>query len=282
MSNAIKLNKETVSGAGNFAFFARCGMKIAVSGKGGVGKTTIVAGLALSFKNEGKKVIVIDADPDMNLAATLGFPNPEKIIPLVEMKELIAERTGVEDLEEIPAGYFKLNPRVEDIPEKYALEHLGLKLMVMGTVKKAAAGCVCPENAFLRALLNHLVLNREEVVIVDLVAGIEPFGRATAQAVDALLVVAEPNARALETAGKIKKLAEEMKIKKLFLLGNKVRNEEDKEFIQKNSFSLDILGYISYNQNFLKAHKSLLEEKKFTEEIRICKKKLLSLLGEQG
>lgn len=253
-------------------------MKIAVSGKGGVGKTTIVCGLGLSFKEEGKKVILVDADPDMNLAATLGVSEPLKIVPLVEMRELIAERTGVEDLDTAPMGYFKLNPKVDDIPEKFALEYQGIKILVMGTVKKAGAGCVCPENAFLRALLGHLILSREEVVIVDLVAGIEPFGRATAQGVDVLLIVVEPNSRALETAGKIKNLAMEMKIKNVFLLGNKIQTEEDKKFIQNNSFSLDILGCISYNQKFLQEHKSLVNEEKFRQEIEICKNKLLSFL----
>lgn len=256
-------------------------MKIAVSGKGGVGKTTIVAGLGLSFRDAGKKVILVDADPDMNLAATLGFPHPEKIVPLIEMKELIAERTGVEDLETASAGFFKLNPRVEDIPEKFATEYQGIKLLVMGTIKKAGAGCVCPENTFLRTLLAHLILNREEVVIVDLVAGIEPFGRATTENVDALIIVVEPGMRALETAEKVKNLGSELGIKNIFLLGNKIQSEEDKKFIEQNNiFSLDILGYIGYNQKFLQEHKSLLNEEKFRQEIEICKNKLLSRLSE--
>jgi len=250
-------------------------MKIAVSGKGGVGKTTIACGLGLSFKEKGKKIILVDADPDMNLAATLGVSEPLKIVPLVEMKELIAERTGIKDLETAPTGYFKLNPKVDDIPEKFAYEHQGIKILVMGTVKKAGAGCVCPENAFLRALLGHLILSREEVVIVDLVAGIEPFGRGTVQGIDALIIVVEPDQRALETALKIKGLANEMKIRNTFFVGNKIQTEEDKKFIEN---FLDILGFISYNQKFLQEHKSLIDEEKFRQEIEICKNKLLSFL----
>ena len=220
-------------------------MKLAITGKGGVGKTTLAAGLALAFSNEGKRVIAIDADPDSNLAATLGFPEPEKIVPLVEMKELIAERTGVEP--GTVGGYFKLNPRVDDIPDKFFREHQGIKVLLMGRVKKGGSGCFCPENAFLKAVLSYLFFSREDVVILDMEAGIEHLGRGTAEGVDSLIVVVEPSMRSIETAFRIKSLAKDLKIKKVFLVGNKVRGGEDIDFIRRNISNFEILGFIWYN-----------------------------------
>lgn len=220
-------------------------MKLAITGKGGVGKTTLAAGLALAFSQEEKRVIAIDADPDSNLAATLGFPEPEKIVPLVELKELIAERTGVEP--GTVGGYFKLNPRVDDIPDRFSREHKGIKVLLMGRVKKGGSGCFCPENAFLKAVLSHLFFTREDVVILDMEAGIEHLGRGTAEGVDGLIVVVEPSMRSMETAARIKSLAKDLKIDRVFLVGNKVRSDEDIDFIRKNVSNFEILGFIWYN-----------------------------------
>jgi len=220
-------------------------MKLAITGKGGVGKTTLAAGLAFAFVRDGKKVIAIDADPDSNLAATLGFPEPEKIVPLVEMKELIEERTGVEP--GTIGGYFKINPRVDDIPDKFSIEHLGIKVLLMGRVKKGGSGCFCPENAFLRAILSHLLFGREDVVILDMEAGIEHLGRGTAEGVDSLIVVVEPSIRSIETAFRIKSLAKDLRIERVFLVGNKVRDRKDIDFIRKNISDFEILGFIWYN-----------------------------------
>lgn len=129
-------------------------MKIAISGKGGVGKTLIAAYLSRIFAEGGYSVIDIDADPDANLAASLGFPESDKIVPVSEMKELIEERTGAKDDEAAP--FFEMNPIVSDIPGKYALKKDGISLMVMGRVKRGGMGCYCPENAFLQALMTHL------------------------------------------------------------------------------------------------------------------------------
>jgi CO dehydrogenase maturation factor len=234
----------------NYLLTVRLGreMKLAITGKGGVGKTTLAAGLALSFAQEGKRVIAIDADPDSNLAATLGFPEPEKIIPLVEMKELIEERTGVKP--GTVGGYFKLNPRVDDIPDRFSKEHKGIRLLLMGRVKKGGSGCFCPENAFLKAVLSYLFFSQEDVVILDMEAGIEHLGRGTAEGVDSLIVVVEPSMRSIETAFRIKSLAKDLKIERVFLVGNKVRGDEDVDFIRKNISDFEILGFIWYN-NFL-------------------------------
>lgn len=235
-------------------------MKIAVSGKGGVGKTFLSALLAQIFAQSGYSVLAIDADPDANLAATLGFPEPEKIIPISEMKDLVEERTGAR-----PGRrdvYFKLNPKVDDLPEKYAVRRGGIRLMVMGQVKQGGSGCYCPENVLLQALVNHLVLERNEVVILDMVAGIEHLGRATARAVDKLIIVVEPGRRAVETAHRIKKLAEDIGIKNIAVVGNKVRNQSDKEFIVSSLPNFNFLGFIPYDQAIVDAdlaNRSLLD-----------------------
>ena len=165
-------------------------MKIAISGKGGVGKTTLAALLIDYFRSQGKKVLAVDADPDANLALALGIPDPENITPLSQMKEMIAERTDSKPGS--MGGFFKMNPKVDDIPEKYSRQVDGVKLIVMGGVKKGGSGCICPESVLLRTLVTHMVLLRDEVVVMDMEAGIEHLGRATAQGVDKLIIVVEP------------------------------------------------------------------------------------------
>jgi len=226
-------------------------MKIAVTGKGGTGKTTLAAGLATLFVNEGKKVFAIDADPDANLALTLGYPNPSSIKPLIEMKELIEERTGAKIGSLNP--YFKLNPRVDDIPDKYSVKHNGINLMLMGSVRGGGLGCACPENAFLKAMVTSLILRREEVVIMDMEAGIEHLGRATAQGVDELLVVVEPGLRSIETAHRIRELAKEVGIENLGVVGNKIRHQSDKEFLMTKMPHFNFLGFILYDEKILEA-----------------------------
>ncbi|MDO8687060.1 MAG: AAA family ATPase [Dehalococcoidales bacterium] len=157
-------------------------MKIAISGKGGVGKTLLSSLLAKIFAESGYSVLAIDADPDSNLAATLGFPRAEEITPISEMSELVEERTGAKPGEIAP--FYKLNPKVDDIPEKYSVKHNGIRLMVMGRIKRGGTGCYCAEGSLLQALLAHLLIARNEVIILDMEAGIEHLGRATAQAVD--------------------------------------------------------------------------------------------------
>lgn len=221
-------------------------MKIAISGKGGVGKTLLSALLSKIFTESGYSVIAIDADPDSNLAATLGFPYPEKISPISEMSDLIEERTGAKPGQIAP--YYKLNPKVDDLPEKYSLEHNGIRLMVMGRIKRGGTGCYCPEGALLQALLSHLLLQRDEVVILDMEAGIEHLARGTAKAVDKLIVVIEPGRRSLETADRIDKLAKDIGLHNIALVGNKLRSQDDEEFLISSLPGFEFLGFIPYDQ----------------------------------
>ncbi len=226
-------------------------MKIAISGKGGVGKTLLASLLSRIFVDSGYSVIAIDADPDANLAATLGFPQAEEITPISEMKELIEERTGARPGQSAP--YFKLNPKVDDIPEKYALKQNGIRLMRMGRVKKGGTGCYCPENVLLKALLTHLLVARNEVVLLDMEAGIEHLGRGTAKAVDKLIVVVEPGRRSIETALSIGKLAAEIGLQNIAVVGNKIRSQSEKEFLISNLPGFEFLGFIPYDQAIVNA-----------------------------
>jgi CO dehydrogenase maturation factor len=180
-------------------------MKIAVSGKGGVGKTTVAAFLIRSLQMKGKLVLAIDADPDANLAQALGAKNASEITPISEMKSLIEERT--ETKIGTMGGLFKMNPKVSDLPEKLSINIDGVKLMVLGGVKAAEGGCICPQSILLKVLVSHLILARNEFVVLDMEAGLEHLGRGTAQAVDKMIVVVEPGSRSVETARQIKRLS---------------------------------------------------------------------------
>jgi CO dehydrogenase maturation factor len=226
-------------------------MKIAISGKGGVGKTILASLLSWAFAQSGYSVLAIDADPDANLAATLGFPNADKITPISEMSTLIEERTGVRPGQ--IASYFKLNPKVDDLPEKYCQKKDGIKLMVMGRIKKGGTGCYCPENALLQALITHLLLTSDEVVILDMEAGIEHLGRATAKAVDKLIVVVEPSQRSIETALRIKELAKDIGLQNIAIVGNKIRSQSDREFLTSSLPDFEFLGFIPYDQAIIDA-----------------------------
>jgi len=216
-----------------------------------VGKTTVVAGLARVFADRGQKVLAIDADPASNLALALGFSKDQRLTPISAMKELIEERT--ESKTGSMGGFFKLNPRVDDLPDKYTLIKDGIRLMVMGTVQKGGGGCVCPENVMVRTLVAHLLLGRDEVVILDMEAGVEHLGRATAQAVDKLIVVVEPGQRSLEVAQKIRQLAADIGLKNIGLVGNKIRKQADREFLLERMPEIPFLGFLSYDSKIVEA-----------------------------
>lgn len=226
-------------------------MKIAISGKGGVGKTLLASLLAGIFSDAGCSVIAIDADPDANLAASLGFSDAVDITPISQMKELIAERT------ETGTGksglYFKINPRVDDIPEKYSVRHGNIRLLVMGQVKKGGSGCYCPENALLAALLAHLLIARDEVVILDMAAGIEHLGRGTAKAVDKLIVIVEPSRASIETTYRIEKLAKDIGLTNIALVGNKINNQSEKDFMTSNLKEFNFIGFMPYDAAIINA-----------------------------
>jgi CO dehydrogenase maturation factor len=226
-------------------------MKIAISGKGGVGKTLIASLLSRTFAEAGYAVLAIDADPNSNLAATLGFPHPDEITPISEMRALIEERTGTPPGKS--GGFFKLNPKVDDLPDKYFQKHDGIKLMVMGRIKKGGTGCYCSENALLQALTTHLLLERDEVVIMDMEAGVEHLGRATAKAVDKLIIVVEPSRTSVETAHRIDKLAREIGLNNIAVVANKVRSESEKKFLTSNLSGFKFLGFIPYDQSVVEA-----------------------------
>jgi len=261
-------------------------MKLAITGKGGVGKTSTSSLLSWVYASEGNKVIAIDANPDINLATALGISEDEvrKITPIADMTDLIEERTGA------AAGtygsFFKMNPKVDDIPDRFSIQKDGIKLLIMGTVKMGGSGCLCPEGSLLKSLLSHLVLNRSEVVIMDMDAGVENVGRGTAKAVDAFIIVVEPGQRSFQTARSIRVLAQDLGIRNCYIIGSKTRNEDDRKFITDNLSDFEILGFINYHQEIADADrlgKSVFEmAPQAVEEAKIIKNKLEQIQRSKG
>ena len=221
-------------------------IKIAISGKGGVGKTTLSGTLARLLARKGYQVLAIDADPSMNLASALGIKNPPK--PLTEFTELIDERAGG------PAGVFKLNPRVDDIVEKFGVTGPdNVKLLVMGTVERGGSGCMCPASSFLKALLRHVLLKTNSVVILDMEAGVEHLGRGTARGIDIMLIVVEPGARSIETAGRIVELARQIDIRKFGAVINKAGGEAKDIEDKLKGYGIEVFGIIPYDTSLVQA-----------------------------
>ncbi len=219
-------------------------MKLAITGKGGVGKTTLSALLAQVYADAGRDVLAVDADPSPCLAGALGFPDElqEKLAPIAEMDALIEERTGAKP--GTVGGFFTINPRVDDIPERFSVDYRGVRLLEMGSVDLGGSGCICPESAMLKTLFTHLLFRDDDVLILDMYAGVEHLGRATVDFVDAMIIVVEPTRRSLGTARQIKKLAEDIGLTQLALVGNKTRDEEDVAFLEENTPDIPLLGVL--------------------------------------
>jgi len=260
-------------------------VRLAIAGKGGVGKTTLAALLAGVYAAEGKNVIAIDADPDANLASALGI-DPEHagdIVPISNLKDLIEERTGAKP--GTVGAFFKLNPRVDDIPDRFSVQTDNVRLMVMGTVKGGGTGCVCPESALLAGLLGHLLLQRSEVVIMDMDAGLEHLGRGTARGVDAFVVVVEPGKRSFQTARAVRSLARDLGITHCYVAGSKTQSDADHRFIVEGLPDFDVLGFIDYSPTIAQADRSgagvFASAPEAADQARQIKERLEALVGDK-
>ena len=249
-------------------------MKIAVTGKGGVGKTTFAATLARLYAEEGRHVLAADVDPDANLGLALGFSEEEleSIVPISKMRKLVEERTGAS----ADNQFYRINPKVDDIPDAYGKVCNGVKLLVLGTVETGGGGCVCPEHVMLRRIISNLVLRRDDVVILDMEAGLEHLGRGTTEGMDQFIVVIEPGARSIQTYKNVKRLAKDLGVKQVRVVANKVRTEEDEQFIKDHIPAEDFLGFVHYNTEVMDADRKGCSpydfSKSATDEIRMIKK----------
>jgi len=256
-------------------------MKIAVSGKGGVGKTTLSALLAQHFADLGRSVLAVDADPSPCLAGALAFPEDlaAKLSPISEMDELITERTGAAP--GASGGFFTLNPRVDDIPERFSVLHEGVRLLEMGSVKGGGAGCICPESAMLNTLFTHLLFRKDEVLIMDMYAGVEHLGRATVDFVDAMIIVAEPSRRSLDTAERIRELSAEIGLKRLWLVGNKVRDDNDVTFMKEQVPQIPWLAALPNDSSVLEADRLGISAYRHSPMLRSETERIVQKLEEE-
>lgn len=224
-------------------------MKLAISGKGGVGKTTLTALLAVSLVDRGYRVTAIDADPNPTLAAALGLPS-QPITPLLELQEEIEQRVGG------TGGFVRLNPRVDDLVDRVAVVQGGIRLVVAGAITRGGAGCACPQSVLLRRVIEFLALERDQALLVDLEAGLEHLGRRSAHAADALLVVVDPSRASLETAARIRRLAADIGVGQVLGVANRVRGSADEAFLAAHHDGLDLIGAIPYSEALKEAERT--------------------------
>lgn len=225
-------------------------MKIAISGKGGVGKTTLAAALSLMIAQRGQRILAVDADPDANLASALGITGEKQriIIPISRQVALIEERTGAKVKQY--GQVFKLNPEVSDIADKFAFRHNGVSLLVLGAIEGGGTGCACPESTMIRALVTDLVLYKDDALVMDMEAGIEHLGRGTARGVDTMIIVLEPGQRSIDSAHRVIQMAGEIGLKNIQLVANKIYGQEDEKFISDAFPDYELLGIIPYSEKF--------------------------------
>lgn len=251
-------------------------MKLAVTGKGGVGKTTLASTLARLYADEGRTVLAADVDPDANLGLALGMSEEEvnSIVPISKMRKLVEERTGANELN----NFFKINPQVSDIPDRYSRDVNGVKLLVMGTVETGGSGCVCPEHVMIKSILSALVFRKDDVVIMDMEAGLEHLGRGTASMMDQFIVVVEPGARSIQTYEKVVQLASDLGIYRVSVVANKIRSDSDEEFIRSRIPEDALLGFIHYDEDVIDADRNGLSpydcSARTLKEIRQIKEKI--------
>jgi CO dehydrogenase maturation factor len=255
-------------------------MKLAITGKGGVGKTTLTALLAQAYADMGHQVLAVDADPSPCLAGALGFPAElrEDLKPIAEMDTLIEERTGAKP--GTVGGFFTLNPRVDDIPERFSVLHRGVRLLEMGSVDIGGSGCICPESAMLKTLFTHLLFRKDDILLLDMYAGVEHLGRATVDFVDAMLVVVEPTRRSLGTAAQIKKLANDIGLQRLYLVGNKVRNDDEAEFLENEILDVPLIGYLPADLKVQEADRLGVPVYDYVESLKTAADQIVKAINE--
>jgi CO dehydrogenase maturation factor len=257
-------------------------VKFAVSGKGGVGKTTFSALLARSLSNMGYEVVAVDADPDSNLCAALGVSADlvSNTKPLIAMDDLIEERTGAKPGER--GSFFKLNPYVSDIPDRFSLKIDNVKVLTLGSCKKGGTGCYCAENVMVKRLVDYLLLKDGEALIIDMEAGIEHLSRGTAASVGALISVVEPGMRSIETAQRVNALARDLGISRHFVVANKVKGDKDREFILSTLQDYELLGFLPFDTRLMDADREgrspYLQSPEVMEQMEAIIKKLMSKL----